>query len=327
MKIINIANKVLASICILIIFTLSACEKNEQPNEDIKLEDKQQEITYSFTNPNTGQEFTIFHSYLLYENYFEAVEDNPDESLYKLYQQEVVQPVYEACLENSDFADSATLLKWVPREGELDTLKNQIGLINKDYLNEVFEESLVKSSDILPSDKKTTVCVFPENKRTPSEMLTIVETGNIIVFHSKPDLLYKAGMAHEYHHSVWVGKHYNENAYLTGLDYLILEGQAVMFETVVYPNLNSSYLVNDERFNKEHWSKIEPYLDSVATPEIIDEMIQGSSNGLPNYYGYSEGYKMIRSYLSLHPEMTVEEWTSKSPKEIFEEGNYIANYQ
>ena len=65
----------------------------------------------------------------------------------------------------------------------------------------------------------------------------------------------------------------------------------------------------------------------VVDSRRINEMKFGGSNGLPTSYGYSEGYKMVRSYLNLHPDMTVEEWTSKSPKEIFEEGNYIANYK
>jgi len=98
-----------------------------------------------------------------------------------------------------------------------------------------------------------------------------------------------------------------------------------MFETLVYPQLNSTYYV-DERFNKEYWSKIEPYLESVSTREI-DEMMIGGSNGIPSGYGYSEGYKMFRSYLNMHPNMTVEEWTSKSSEEIFVEGNYKANYE
>src|SRR5690606_15271266 len=100
--------------------------------------------------------------------------------------------------------------------------------------NEVFEESLVKSSDILSSDKKTTVCIFPYNGGFPSDMITI-GSGKIIVSYSKFDNSYRPNMAHEYHHSVWFRKHYTENYNLTGLDHLILEGRAVMFETLVYP--------------------------------------------------------------------------------------------
>ncbi|MDW0115901.1 DUF2268 domain-containing putative Zn-dependent protease [Sporosarcina thermotolerans] len=264
---------------------------------------------------------------MLYGYFFDAVKDNPDQTLYRLYQQEIIQPVYEACFKDAEHfnMDSATVLEWTPKESDFDSIKNQIEKMNKDYLNEIFEESLVKSSDILPSDKTTTVCVFPENERYPSQMVTS-GSGKVTVFYSRLDNTYKPGMAHEYHHSVWIGKHHTENYNLTGLDYLILEGQAVMFETLVYPNLNSTHYYVDEGFNKENWSKIEPYLNSIPTNEIIAEMMFGGTNNLPHNYGYSEGYKMVRSYLNMHPDMTVGEWTSKSSEEIFEEGNYMANY-
>ncbi len=326
MRFITTVKKVLLSFCLILLFTLSACEKSEQSHEHIDLKNEQQNITYSFNNPNTGQEFTIIHAYLLYENYFEAAKEKPDESHYNLYQQEVIQPVYEACFEDSDFADSATVLNWVPREADFESFKTQVESINSDHLNELFEESLIKSSDILPIDEKTTVCVFPENNKLPSDMFTL-ESGKIIVFHSRPDIRYKTGMFHEYHHSVWMGKHYNKNHFETGLDRLIVEGGAMMFETLVYPDLNHVHYYVDETFNKEHWSKVEPYLESVATSEFIQDIMEGGSKGFPRNYGYSEGYKMIRSYLNVYPDMNVEEWTSKSPKEIFEEGNYIANYQ
>jgi len=323
MKFMNIANKALVSFCILLlIFILSACKQTEQSHENTILENEQQNITYSFKNPNSGQEFTIIHAYLLYENYFATVKDNPDESPYKLYKQEIIKTIYEVCFEDAEIPVNA--LEWTPKESDFDSIENQIGLMNKDHLNEVFEESLVKSSDILSSDKKTTVCIFPKNEKAPSDMIAI-GSGKIIVFYNKFDKTYKSGMSHEYHHSVWFRKNYTENDFLTGLNRLIVEGKAMMFETLVYPQLNSTYYV-DERFNKEYWSKIEPYLESVSTREI-DEMMIGGSNGIPSGYGYSEGYKMFRSYLNMHPNMTVEEWTSKSSEEIFVEGNYKANYE
>ncbi|WP_194841223.1 DUF2268 domain-containing putative Zn-dependent protease [Sporosarcina cascadiensis] len=183
----------------------------------------------------------------------------------------------------------------------------------------------MKSSSILPADEKTAVCIFPENENFPSDMATI-GAGKIIVHYERFDHYFKPGMAHEYHHSVWLGKHLAEKEFLTGLDHVVLEGEAVMFETLVYPNLNHMHALLDESFNSDHWSKLEPYLDSVAGEEIL-EMKIGGANGLPTSYDYSEGYKIVRSYLELHPEITVEEWTFADPKEIYEEVNYIANYR
>lgn len=332
----NITNKVFISFCmLLLIFILSACKQTEQSHENIIMENEQsqneqQNISYSFKNPNTGQEFNIIHAYMLYEDYFETLKDNPDESPYQLYQQVIIEPVFDACFKDAEYSNFSAF-EWTPEESDFNNIKNQVESMEKDHLNKLFEESLVKSSDILSSDKKTTVCVFPENEKFPSDMMTL-GTGKITVFFSKLNNYFKmsefdnytkSGMSHEYHHSVWTEKHYTEDYFMTVLDYLIMEGEAVMFETLVYPDSNSSELVVDESFNKEYWSKIESYLESSYSVEFVI----GGSNGLPDYYGYSEGYKMIRSYLNLHPDMTVEEWTSKSPKEIFEEGNYMANYE
>lgn len=332
----NIANKVLISICmLLLILILSACKQTEQTDENIIIENEpsqneKQNISYTFKNPNTSQELNIIHAYMLYEKYFETKKDNPNESPHQLFKQVVIKPIYDACFKDAEY-DKFSVFEWTPSENDFNSIKEQIESLEIDHMNELFEESLVKSSDMLSSDKKTTVCVFPENKRFPSDMITL-GTGKITVFLSELNNFFKSsefdnytksGISHEYHHCVWTEMHYSEDYFFTVLDNLIMEGQAVMFETLMYPDTNSVEVVLDESFDQEHWRQIETYLESSGT----NDFILGGTKGLPDYYGYSEGYKMIRSYLNLHPNLTVEEWTSKSPKEIFEEGNYLANYQ
>ncbi|MBP3039292.1 hypothetical protein J9303_07265 [Bacillaceae bacterium Marseille-Q3522] len=58
------------------------------------------------------------------------------------------------------------------------------------------------------------------------------------------------------------------------------------------------------RSEKEHFCEQQPYL-----------------------YGYSEGYKMVKAYLELNPNVTPEEWTEMSAKEIFDKGNYAGKYK
>lgn len=327
MKVIHIPNKFSLSVFMLLVLILSACTQAEGSQEQVKIDTETSELSYTFENPNTGQEFDIIHAHSLYENYFEAVEKSSDGSIHKLYQQEVLQPVKDVCFRDAEFmnVDSFAVFEMTPKESDFDTISKQIEQINIDQLNQVIEESLVASSDILSSDDKTTVCIFPENAKALSNMMTI-GAGKIMIYYDGYDKYFKTGMSHEYHHSVWLEKHEAQKHDRTGLDHLTLEGQAVMFETLVYPNLNSAFFVVDESFNKDHWSKIEPLLDVPNTEQIV-EMIIGGTHDLPYSYGYSEGYKIMKSYLALHPDMTVEEWTSKSSAEIFEETNYKANYQ
>jgi len=306
---------------------LAACQQPESSPAKAEQEPLQPSISYSFDNPENGQEFTIVHAYLLYDNFFTAVSENPKVSPYELYDQEVLQPVYEACFKNAELAnmDYTTALEWTPPKSEYEMYKNLIERMNTEQLNEVFEESLVKSSNLLPSDQQTKVCIFPENGEFPSEMAAF-GSEEILVFYKKYDHDYKAGMAHEYHHTVWLGKHLKEEALLTGFDHLTLEGQAVMFESLVYPELFIPQLIVYENYSKEHWKIVEPKFGSFDYQDI-EEIVQGGTNDLPVAYGYSEGYKIIRSYLEKHPDMSVEEWTSKDPREIFEDSKYGDNYQ
>ncbi|KAB7672031.1 DUF2268 domain-containing protein [Bacillus sp. B1-b2] len=107
------------------------------------------------------------------------------------------------------------------------------------------------------------------------------------------------------------------------MDHLILEGKAVMFEKLVYPDVTAT-IVN-YNYNKDYWEQIEPYLYEADINRAYEITLGG--NGLPNSYGYSEGYKMLKSYLDKHPGLSVEEWTSISGKVIYEEGRYMDYYQ
>ncbi|WP_320938741.1 DUF2268 domain-containing putative Zn-dependent protease, partial [Lysinibacillus capsici] len=81
----------------------------------------------------------------------------------------------------------------------------------------------------------------------------------------------------------------------------------------------------DLDYNKVYWADVAADLDKPDLNRALD-IIRGG-NDLPYQYGYSEGYKMVKSYLDLHPDVSIEEWTALSPKEIFEKGNYLENYQ
>jgi uncharacterized protein YjaZ len=107
------------------------------------------------------------------------------------------------------------------------------------------------------------------------------------------------------------------------LDNLIFEGKAVMFEKLVYPEI--IFTPVDLTYNKSYWSKVEPDLDKNDLNRSL-EIIMGGKE-LPMFYGYSEGYKMVKSYLELNPNLTPEKWTRESPKDIFEKGNYLKNYE
>lgn len=122
------------------------------------------------------------------------------------------------------------------------------------------------------------------------------------------DEIIKTSIAHEYHHSVWTEKRLQTEG--TVLDNIVFEGKAVMFEKLVYPKLNGTAV--DFTYNKVYWSKIVEDLEKKDLERSFE--ITLGRNGLPDNYGYNEGYKMLQSYLDLHPNTTVEEWTALSAK-------------
>lgn len=166
-------------------------------------------------------------------------------------------------------------------------------------INEIIKDALIKSSNTLPTNKKTTVCVFPSiNPNAVSGV--VARAGKIIIRYNiyYNEELLQTVTAHEYHHSFWTEKHLTKNSPQTILSNMIFEGKAVMFEKLLYPDSASTTKVNYS-YNNAHWSKIEPDLyknDSNRSHEILF----GGENP-PANYGYSEGFKMVKSYLDSHP--------------------------
>lgn len=199
-----------------------------------------------------------------------------------------------------------------------------IAKIDSEETNKKIKEALVKSSDLLPSEQETTVCIFPSTK-VNSPLMVTAGSGKIIVLFNMDytEGILQASIAHEYHHSVWTEKYLNENSSFSVLDNLIFEGKAVMFEKLVFPEITVTPV--DLTYSKGFWAKIESDLETYDFNRS-SEVIMGGKE-LPYLYGYSEGYKMVKSYLDLHPNTKPEVWTAMSAKDIFEKGNYIDNYK
>ncbi|MBP2799607.1 hypothetical protein J8366_23020 [Escherichia coli] len=53
-----------------------------------------------------------------------------------------------------------------------------------------------------------------------------------------------------------------------------------------------------------------------TNPTIQDQVMFGYGD-IPYLFGYSEGYKMISSYLKMNPNQSIKAWTSLTPDEIY----------
>lgn len=128
-------------------------------------------------------------------------------------------------------------------------------------------------------------------------LCNLVGVGKIIIPYSlgNSDEYLKGTIAHEYHHSVWAEKYANKVDTFSILDNIVFEGKAVKFQKSVYPDIDMISV--DLTYDKELWSQIEPDLNKSNLKRSL-EIVHGGKE-LPYTYGYSEGYKMIKSYLDL----------------------------
>lgn len=75
------------------------------------------------------------------------------------------------------------------------------------------------------------------------------------------------------------------------------------FKKFGYSGLLSTLVdMNDD---KKSWTKLEKDLDSADFNRSL-KILEGG-NDLPPLYGYGQGYKMVKSYLALHPEVSAEQ--------------------
>lgn len=307
----------LTATCLL----LASCTEQEKsgPSDD---KPTIESITEAFEHPETKQKFKIVHAYELYQNYKEEMERSPNDSQLDIYKKEVINPINSACFKGGEYPNMADLAIDVTPNS---LPKNQAlsEKIDRGETEKTIKEALFKSADLLPAEEETTVCVLPATDAKPGAVT--IGAGKITLLYSKyyNAEAIKALIAHEYHHSVWTEKYLRNDVPFTVLDNLILEGKAVMFEKTAYPEIDLTPV--DFTYQKVYWSEIEGELEKADLNRSL-EIVRGG-NGLPSNYGYSEGYKMVKSYLDLYPDITPKEWTALDPKEIFEKGNYLKNYQ
>ncbi|WP_349408770.1 DUF2268 domain-containing putative Zn-dependent protease [Pseudalkalibacillus sp. SCS-8] len=304
-------------ISIVVLIISSACEKAVY-----KPSSEEENIIYSFENEKTNQKFTIVHAYKSYNEYLTKLAEK-DEDIDKVYKEQIIEPVYERCFKDGEYIHMAMDFITQPPT-QLHSLKELVNKIDEEETNTLIRESLIKSSNLLEAEGETTVCIFPVPNVNSVPMVT-VGTGKIIVFYNPTitnDIL-RAVMAHEYHHSYWTEKHYDEGRSFSVLDNLIFEGKAVMFEKQVYPDITHTPIYPE--YNHKYWSQVESYLDTHDFTQSLTILRGG--NLLPSHYGYSEGYKMVANYLEQHPNLKPEDWTALDAKEIFEKGEYEKNYE
>ncbi len=280
--------------------------------------DAEEAVGLEYTFENDGQEFEIIHVYQLFEAFY--AEGLKGEEATEMYTSSILDEVADRCYKDGEFEQMADYVLAPPKNRI--AVQDNLKRMNTAKINAAIKDALTKSSNELPIEgSKTTVCVFPTDNNAAQSYVT-AGVGQIVVLYNRnsTDNLLKAGVANKYHHSYWIDNHYNGETF-TVLDNLVIEGKGTMFQKLVYPNINAAPV--DEAYNKDLWSRIEGDLEK-EDDKKTQEIFKGGRNGLPSQYGYSESYKMVKSYVDANEGASIEDWTAATSEEILEA--HKANY-
>ncbi|WP_400247531.1 DUF2268 domain-containing putative Zn-dependent protease [Niallia sp. JL1B1071] len=292
----------------------------------ISFDQKSEEETliYSYNHPETNQEFNIVHVYKLYDNYEKRIEKDSTTPKERIFEEEVIEPVVEACYQDAEYFERSGKTYSVEPPEDMELVNAIINTIDEEKINNAIKEALIESANYIPSNKATNVCIYPTPYDPDLPQMVTEGTGKISVLYTLffDEEFLKVGIAHEYHHSVWTEKYFNRENSDTVLDILVLEGKAVMFENIVYPG--NSYEDPSYPFLTEYWELVKPELNFYDAYRAY-EIIYGGDD-LPEDYGYNAGYHLVKAYLDSYTSLTPEEWTELSGEEIYEDGKYIEIY-
>lgn len=266
------------------------------------------------------QEFKIYSYYDEFEGFLESAKKQPD-NIDKLYEEAIVKPV------SSDMG-IPRLKHWMltpPKDVEaMDELLENL-TEKKTLINELIIEALKESSDLLPGEDKF-IYVLPSTPQNKSALkannyVTGEALGNKMIILVDPlflDKNLKHIIAHEYHHLVVMENEVGD----TLIEKVVLEGKADIFAKKIYPNIDVPWILPLTGYYKEEsWKIFNENLDSADYEVWADFFYGNRSKGILPWTNYKIGYEIMESFLMENPDVSLEEWTQMSVKDIYAKSN------
>ncbi|OPA75288.1 hypothetical protein BVG16_22085 [Paenibacillus selenitireducens] len=296
-------------LCLVIIsLYISGCSASEEGDSL----DPDSITTFTVTNKGQKQTFHIIMMDGLIREYIARAKDNKMKDLERIYEETVLAPVSSRCYANG-------VAEWLVNTYKSNPPTDLISLekaLDNEQVNRMIgaaKESLTKSAEQFPGPI-TNICILPDQSNLKTTIGITPGAGKIIIKYI-PDSnisIFNSFIAHEYHHSVWMYKYYDSNRKVDLLENIVMEGKAVYFQTILYPNVVEFPFDDNKELDEEFIKNLHS-----TDPGMIHQIILGGGIFPPNY-GYSKGYEILLTYLSSHPNMTIDEWSQKSAEEIYE---------
>jgi uncharacterized protein YjaZ len=273
-----------------------------------------------------NQKFEFLTTFQLFDNYVaqQTNSDNGSGSNELLY-----EPIQREILTNAEAAFVFETIRIPYQPGTL--LEKELLELRKSDVVAVAKEALQTITSALPGPD-TKIIFMPANpvmhdffsKHDICINAITVGSGKIIVqidptFQQWREMLPRV-IAHEYHHSVWMARHW-KNADFSVLEYLIFEGRADAFATTLYRNIRSPWtaMINEEQ-EQSVWKKIKPELFVRGREKVNAVLI--SDPDIPAGSVYTIGFNIVRSFKLVNPQYTDREIIDLEPEDLFKLSKY-----
>lgn len=288
-------------------------------------------LFFIFINQTESQagdnvETSKFNTVILYEAFDEFMYKarNNQENLGRLYEEIILSHI------ESDLGLGAAQILNTPIRNFND-LETQLSLFKEQDVEKIVLDVLQEIEGFLPATD-TTLYIFPSTAEYqpitsllggaagwtmgPGKILILLDPSSENWESLLPYLI-----AHEYHHSVSFAQK-NFNGKMTLLDYLVFEGKADSFAHMLYPNAKAPWTSSINReVEKKLWGSIENDLDS-QDDELLFKVMFGDYGAFPHWGGYTIGYHIVQEFLKCNTDLSIEEWTMMSSKEILNKSGY-----
>ncbi len=322
---------IVLSMVLFFSISLTGCTDAKFKENVVKKDEKATETDLSSQNTfefsYNGQNFEIIYFYEEILDYIENMKGNIlEKDQEAIFQENVLKPFNEKTSLDITSEDTQ-FLKPSWRIEELE--ENTKALMNNEkQINRLIEEAAVKSAELLPGED-TAIYIFPANPEKDLRDINGIEaeiiSENGFILNIDPSFsedALKSTVAHEYHHLIkflYNGDHIINKL----LDMVIIEGEAVAFSKLVYPEIKINWAEslsdNEESIILEVLRK-----NMYSTSwDDYDKLVNGNAVlGLPQMANYKIGYKIVDSYLENNPEVSIDEWIKLNTEEIVKGSQY-----
>lgn len=282
--------------------------------------------------------FVIVPAFEGQAEYVAAVRADPAADKDALYKKYVTERYREFCGGHGALSTTSTGQVVVEHPiGDLDQLDESVQALRRFDIVQLAKTALQKSTATLPGSK-ITVCLFaldPDRQGfyslymhgvsgfTASLTLIVIE----VTHRGDWQDWVPYTVAHEYNHAIYAQRMCQPEctpatwAKSDLLDSLLMEGRADSFARTLYPDREApwTHALTPEQ-EAAQWRGMQEYLSSTSVDR--GRFLFGDRNQIPQWTGYTIGFRIVQKYIQSHPNVRPVEWLTLDADQLLAESGY-----